>query len=301
MITLSIIIPHFNIPYLLKRLLVTIPKRENLQVIVVDDCSTNNLTNLEDLKKEYDWVEWYSTKLNGGGGKARNIGLDYAKGNYILFADADDYFTPNLAKILEKDILKKNTDLIFFDINTESCDKGKKSVRSNQVNKAFKLLEKSRNKSESIMRYLHGEPWGKFIKRELIKQNNIKFDETRIHNDTTFSYLVGYFADSVNFINEKLYCVTDRANSVSKLVNKDKLIIRTEIFSKKFLFFKKNNIKIYDPILFSSIFISLLKFDFNLINRINKIYKKYNITNKEKIIGLIKAFLYYISKQNLIK
>jgi glycosyltransferase involved in cell wall biosynthesis len=93
MIDYTIIIPHYNIPRLLRRLLRTIPQREDLQVIVVDDCSPKEaLDEMAVLQTEFQNVEWYSTGTNGGGGKARNIGLQHAKGKYLIFADADDFF-----------------------------------------------------------------------------------------------------------------------------------------------------------------------------------------------------------------
>ena len=97
----SLIIPHFNIPDLLGRLLLTIPQRNELQVIVVDDVSTKEIDKLEKLKSKYSWIEWYSTETNGGGGKARNVGLSHASGEYIIFADADDFFLPDLNEVLD--------------------------------------------------------------------------------------------------------------------------------------------------------------------------------------------------------
>lgn len=77
----SIIIPHFNSPHKLRRLLLSIPERDDLQIVVVDDTSTKMISEFEALKHEFSYVEFYSTVINGGGGKARNIGLDHATGN----------------------------------------------------------------------------------------------------------------------------------------------------------------------------------------------------------------------------
>lgn len=82
MYTYTLIIPHYNIPYLLQRLLKTVPQRIDLQVIIVDDCSTKDLDKLNQLKIDFKEIEWYSTGTNGGGGKARNVGLSHAKGQY---------------------------------------------------------------------------------------------------------------------------------------------------------------------------------------------------------------------------
>ena len=86
----SIIIPHYDIPDLLMRCLKSIPVSEDIQVIVVDDNSPDADTYLErypELSRPY--LEFIRTTKGGGAGYARNVGLDHAKGKWLLFADAD--------------------------------------------------------------------------------------------------------------------------------------------------------------------------------------------------------------------
>ena len=88
--TYSIIIPHHNSPSLLQRLLNSIPERNDLEVIVVDD-------NSDEEKRAYssrsDVKILYIDKLQTrGAGKARNEGLAVAQGKWLLFADADDFY-----------------------------------------------------------------------------------------------------------------------------------------------------------------------------------------------------------------
>ena len=94
MIRLSIIIPHYNSADLLDKLLSTIPNVQEVQVIVVDDFSTQGLDELEECKQRYinTNVEFYTNECKKSAGGARNTGLSYAKGQWLLFADADDYF-----------------------------------------------------------------------------------------------------------------------------------------------------------------------------------------------------------------
>ena len=86
----SIIIPHYDIPDLLMRCLKSIPVSEDIQVIVVDDNSPDADTYLErypELSRPY--LEFTRTTKGGGAGYARNVGLDHAKGKWLLFADSD--------------------------------------------------------------------------------------------------------------------------------------------------------------------------------------------------------------------
>ena len=97
---LSIIIPHYNTSDLLEKLLSTIPKDKNIEVIVIDDKSQDkHIEDIEDLKTEEKYIDFLFLKnqtLKKGAGTCRNIGLDHAQGEWVLFADADDYFADKL-------------------------------------------------------------------------------------------------------------------------------------------------------------------------------------------------------------
>jgi len=89
----SIIIPHKDIPDLLQRCLDSIPVRDDVEVIVVDDNSDPRKVDFEHFPqwkgKDY---HYFLTKEGKGAGYARNVGLDHAQGRWIIFADADDFF-----------------------------------------------------------------------------------------------------------------------------------------------------------------------------------------------------------------
>lgn len=96
MIKYTIIIPHHNIPELLKRCIDSIPNNPEIQIIVVDDNSKDG----DNYLKKYSFLNrdnllFISTKEGRGAGYARNIGLSKARGKWLLFADADDFFTNN--------------------------------------------------------------------------------------------------------------------------------------------------------------------------------------------------------------
>mgnify|MGYP003305656243 CR=1 FL=1 len=93
MINYSIIIPHKNIPLLLQRCLDSIPIRDDLEVIVVDDDSDPSLVDFDSFPgKDRKDVEIVLDKMGKGAGASRNIGLSRAKGKWVVFCDADDFF-----------------------------------------------------------------------------------------------------------------------------------------------------------------------------------------------------------------
>ena len=122
--TYSIIIPHYNLPALLERCLKSIPKRDDFQIVVVDDMSSEeNRRKLMEMQSTFPNVQFVFCEKNGGGGAARNRGLDEAKGDYILFSDADDYFCKGFEVLLDK-FSKQNNDIIYFNANFVNADTG---------------------------------------------------------------------------------------------------------------------------------------------------------------------------------
>ena len=90
MFSYTIIIPHKNCPDLLKRCVDSIPVRDDVQIIVVDDNSDEDKKpSIERKGMEVVLLDASSSK---GAGRARNVGLKHAKGKWLLFADADDYY-----------------------------------------------------------------------------------------------------------------------------------------------------------------------------------------------------------------
>ena len=271
----SIIITHYNLTNLLERLLNSIPEREDIQIIVIDDCSTSNyLLELSKLQFLFPKVEFYSSSENGGGGKARNIGLTHAKGKYIIFADADDFFTPEFSKILTTYQSSEAYDIIYFNNVSVESDTLQPSNRNNQLSSFFRLAKKESEKAELALRFIFGEPWCKIVSRQMIETHGIKFDETPIHNDTKYSYLVGFFGKRIKLEERIGYCITNRSNSVSKQISNEKLLIRTKIFCEKMLFFKSNSIPIIDPLLFTPMIKAIKGCNFLLIKKILNVLNK---------------------------
>lgn len=244
MYNFSIVIPHHNIPCLLERLLFTIPNRDDLEVIIVDDNSDKEIVDFEhfpglgrkNCKVIFD-------KKGGGGGYARNIGLKEATGKWILFADADDYFNYCINDILD-DHISDDADIVFYNANSVMCDTYVNANRVNHLNNMINLFHSDKEQSELLLRYKFGEPWCKIIKKDLITNFDIKFDETLIHNDTTFSYMVGFYAQKINIDDRAGYCVTKRSGSVSLQETDNRKLQRINVFGRSAKFFKEHHINV---------------------------------------------------------
>lgn len=262
----SIIIPHHNEVDFLKRLINTLPKRTDLQVIIVDDSSDIKFQQqLHLIEFENPTYEIYFLKENKGGGGARNFGLSKALGDFILFADSDDFFLPSINEIL--DSIEDKYDIIYF--NAISLDASNYNIkkRSKRLNNWIKQYQKTGD--DKNFRYLFGEPWCKIIKRSIITNNGITFEETKIHNDTLFSYKTGFYANKTKILDTCGYVITERDSSVSKKVSDDRLFLRAKIFFQKNVFLETNNIKIIDRLFLSSYWEYLKHLEFQKFIQLN--------------------------------
>lgn len=239
----SIIIPHRNIPFLLKRCLKSIPSRNDTEVIVVDDASedvyVNEIENIVRSRHDVRLLRHYECM---GGGVARNTGLSHAVGRYIIFADADDFFNDCFASILEE---YKETDFeqIYFKGNSVDTDTMSPANRADHLNGYVDDYLSGKDIHGEQLRYLFGEPWARMIKREMIEREHIRFEETLIHNDTAFGYLTGYYARSIHADERALYCVTVRQGSVSVTTSTDRILTRIEVFGRAEQFLSGHQIK----------------------------------------------------------
>ena len=217
-IKFSFIIPHKNSPKLLERCLASIPRNENIQIIVVDDNSSTNIVDFDHFPgKDEKCVEVYLTKAGKGAGYARNIGLKYALGDWIIFADADDYFTDNALSILNKQY-KNNADVVYFYSQSIYDDTKEKADRANIYNSLVNAYLSDRT-MENKIRVGFLVPWAKMIKRYLIEKNNIQFDEVPAANDVYFAVLTGLAARCIDAVPETIYVVTVNRGSITRRRN----------------------------------------------------------------------------------
>ena len=125
---ISVIMPIFNGSEFLERSVSSLLNQtlQNFEIVFIDDGSTDNtLEILNTYKQKYDFIT-ILTQENLGSGKARNYGINEAKGEYIAFLDADDFFIDNdalekmynLAKLNDANMVTANIRNDIININT---------------------------------------------------------------------------------------------------------------------------------------------------------------------------------------
>ena len=234
MINYSIIIPHKNSFKSLLRLCDSISVSNDIQIIIIDDCSDFYILNAIKNNKFNNNVEIIFCDISKGAGAARNIGVNLAKGKWLLFADADDYFTDNFENLLNK-YSNSKSDIVYF--NTDSRDdKGMQSYRHLRYSRLVHDFLNDSSKENSL-KYYFTPPWAKMIKRDLIIKNNIKFDEVVASNDVMFSMKMAFFAKNIEACKYVLYMITLSRGSVTQIISKTHFNskFRTALNANKFL------------------------------------------------------------------
>lgn len=241
MVKLSVIIPHYNSVLLLEKLLSSIPKREEIQVIVVDDNSTEDTVKLQEMVAAYGNAELYKNHTGqNSAGCCRNIGVQHAKGEWLLFADADDYFVKDFYKIVEP-YVHSEADIIYFTPDSVDLVTGEKEKRHEAFAGLVKdYLQKGDLLSEIKLRYCQEGPVSKLIRKSLVLENAIQFDCTRVANDVMFSIRCAYAAKSIQASQQVIYCIT-KGNGKSLTADKRaaNFYTRLNVFVNKYVFLKK--------------------------------------------------------------
>lgn len=239
----SIIIPHYNQADRLRVCLSSIVQRDDIEVIVVDDASSAAcIAKLKSIEQEFAHTKLIFADRNGGAGKVRNIGLGVAHGERIIFADADDRFLAGFDDFLTRNI-GNDADVIYFNAAYEATEGGKLFYKSSNLNY---IMSKEGQRREWELRYLFTEPWCKAVKRSLIEENGIRFEETRIHNDVHFSAAVGVTASSIDVEAKPLYCVTETPGSVAKQISHEKMLDWTRVQTRLNLYLSANGIGMFE-------------------------------------------------------
>ena len=238
---LSIVIPHYNSVKLLKKLLSTIPDRKEVQIIIVDDNSTENLEELEEIvqsrREQILFLKNESGKNSAG--RCRNIGMAKAEGKWLLFADADDYFTPDFYDTLLP-YFESDYDIVWFVPTSWNLDTREVSNRHLRYQKLVEnfLTEQSQT-AEVKLRYMEESPCSKIVRRSLVTEQNIQFDEIMVANDIMFSVRCAYAAERVAASEKVIYCMTKQQGTLTTAVNKEKFYVRFGVFLDKYHFLKE--------------------------------------------------------------
>lgn len=238
---LSIIIPHYNCPQYLRTLLLSIPNIPDIQVIVVDDKSTEYREEYGQLKEEFTGknIAFYDNDGAKSAGTCRNIGLRKAVGKWLLFADADDYFMDGFYDVAVG-YMDSDYDIVFFP--PTSVVMGTETLSDRHLVMATSVLDYDKNpdwQNTLVLRYKLIGPCSRLIRREMVFKNEIWFEEIIASNDVMFAVKCGYASKNITVDTRVIYCITSHEGSLTTQIREEVLDARMGTFLRRFLFLKE--------------------------------------------------------------
>ncbi|MFV0530344.1 MAG: glycosyltransferase family 2 protein [Flavobacteriales bacterium] len=240
---ISIIVPIYNVEKYLPKCLDSLLNQTfkgNYELILINDGSTDNSGKIvDDYKKKYPDKIKVIHKKNEGQGIARNIGIDYAKGKYLMFVDSDDWVKPNMLEDMYNSIESKQLDLVVFNYSWEN-DKGEICGTSNILPDYEDVFEMNSKKHKSAFIYMQAYPVNKIYKKELFQE--VRFPSGVFYEDVGTNPLVFHQCKKIGINRNSYYhYLINREGSVTSSTNKKKMedFYKNLIIYKNFL--KKQN------------------------------------------------------------
>lgn len=196
---LSIVIPVYNGAESIQRCLDSIWSQnmddDCYEVLCVNDCSTDNtLQIISDIQKNHPNLRLLSNECNKRAGGSRNHGVREAKGEYILFIDADDYFHPESLKWVYDYQMMNHLDILVCDFARHSIEKSYNILVHN-----FKSKDVMTGREFLVVNSLPYAPWKYVFKKSLMINNNVFFEECVSCEDVDWSHKIAFYAHTMQY------------------------------------------------------------------------------------------------------
>lgn len=211
-IKVSIIIPVYNVEKYLKQCLDSVVNQTltEIEVICVDDGSTDNsLQILGEYAENDDRIKVISKK-NGGISSARNKGMEYATGEYIGFVDSDDWIELNMYEKLYENAKFHDSDMVMcpahrFDDVTHELKYDSPYFTLECFDKTFDNCVFTPDQTKDFFFDILVTPWNKIYKSEFLEETGVKFPEGLDFDDNPFFFEIYLKASKLSLVRDFLY------------------------------------------------------------------------------------------------
>lgn len=244
----SVIIPVYNAEKFLRQCLDSVVKQtlREFEVICVDDGSTDHsLKILNDYRALDDRVRVF-TQTNQGAAVARNLGIEKANGEYLLFLDSDDFFEKTLLEETYVAGAEVNADIVLFAAK-QFNHKVKKSENMPWILKTELLPDRVFAASEiadRIFQVTTPSPWTKLFRKKFVLENRLQYQNLKNANDLSFVYTALFLAQKIRWLDRPL--VNYRVNQGDSTQAKKKKYPKEFYFALKKLKQELEDRKLFD-------------------------------------------------------
>lgn len=212
----SVIVPVYNTLDCLKRCVDSIRRQtyENLEILLVDDGSTDGSGELCDTLGKQDIRIRVYHKENGGASSARNLGIQNAVGDYIGFVDSDDYIDSDVYQLMMKLAVEKNLQVVQIS-RDEIDEEGNQLSNICEPPDDIRFCDSEEFIKELLLHKGDCSFCTKLVKRELLLKH--RFPEGKLNED--FKLLVALLSkiDGIGILPKQGYHVVYRSNSTTRL------------------------------------------------------------------------------------
>ena len=208
---ISVVIPVYNVENYLRECLDSVVNQNyrNLQIILVDDGSTDDSPYICDEYSSKDKrIEVYHKK-NGGLSDARNYGMDMAKGEWLMFVDSDDYILPETCSRLMEMALLSDAEMAVCDVSKFVDGQKPEEKEMSGISLEF---DTKQGIKEYFYRRIPGYANGKLIKRKAL--NGIRFPSGKLFEDAFVVYKIIGKCRKIVVTQDNLYCYRQRSGSI---------------------------------------------------------------------------------------
>lgn len=201
---ISVIVPIYNVEEYLEECLNSLynQEKENLEVILVDDGSTDNSGRIAAAFAEEHPNFYYYRKENGGLGHARNYGASFATGKYLAFVDSDDIVAPDMYRKMFAYAERDQSDLTICNVVRFNS---KKVWPSHLHNHVFCNIEAKTHIIECPGLLYDTTSWNKLILRSFYLENQFSFPENILYEDIPVTIPMHYRANRVSVVKSAYY------------------------------------------------------------------------------------------------
>ena len=226
-IKVSVIMPIYNASDFLKPAIDSVIDQtlREIEIICIDDGSTDgSLDIIKEYQKTDDRIR-IITETNAGPALARNNGLKRARGEYVAFLDADDFFKPELLESLYEAAVEGDLDIAIarYDIYNSKKAAFYENVESEhgRMYDGGKITSKNEH-PDFILQSTTGSAWNKLFKRSFLLEKNISFlTDVKMFEDVYFTVTALAFAERVGklpeiLLHHRVYSEQSRAKQFKK-------------------------------------------------------------------------------------
>ncbi|WP_298500619.1 glycosyltransferase family 2 protein [uncultured Methanobrevibacter sp.] len=196
---ISVITPVYNAEKYLETAINSVINQtigfENIELILVNDNSTDNSGKIIDeyCEKYENIIGIHLPENSGFCGRPRNIGMEASTAPYLVFLDADDEYLPNAFELYYNTITREKSDLVmgshYWNLDG---DMHKINIlhECNDTSDVVNINPMLNERNFRITTYHNVASWGKIFDKKLIMDNNIKFLEDTVCEDSNFYYSI---------------------------------------------------------------------------------------------------------------